>query len=232
LPAGQYVMIAVHDSGTGMRPDVIARAFEPFFTTKQQGRGTGLGLSQVYGFARQSGGTVRIESRVGQGTVVRVYLPRTEAQIEPRPADDHQRMLPAGQETILVVDDDDDVRELVVGMLQELCYRVLAANNGAAALEILDRGNAVDLLLLDVAMPGMNGVELARAARQRQPTQRILFASGYTDIDTFGADLRREDLIKKPYRMAELSARVQHALKSDRAESDRTVSNVVDFRGR
>jgi signal transduction histidine kinase len=211
----KYVVISVCDSGTGMSPEIAARAFEPFFTTKELGRGTGLGLSQVYGFAKQSGGTVQIESRPGQGTSVRIYLPRSNGRVRPVTVEDQQRHGVSGRATILVVDDDHDVRQLVVTMLQDLGYQVLAADCGRAALEMVNGHVAVDLLLVDVAMPGMNGLELVRIMRQRNVAAHVLFASGYADIDAFGPALQGEDLIRKPFRMAELSSRLRKVLSLD-----------------
>jgi CheY-like chemotaxis protein len=225
-----YVQIAVADSGTGIPADVLTRVFEPFFTTKPYGRGTGLGLSQVYGFAKQSGGTVRIDSVVGEGTRVRVYLPRTEAEAEESDAAGRQAAAVQGHAVVLVVDDDADVRELVVAMLQDLGYRVLAADGGGQGREILDGDAEIDLLLVDVAMPGISGVELARHARRRRPDLPVLFASGYADMDAFGTDLQSADLIKKPYRAADLAVRVQDALRRAEGRPSGLASNVVNLR--
>jgi signal transduction histidine kinase len=214
LAPRQYVMIVVRDSGTGMTPDILARAFDPFFTTKGPGKGTGLGLSQVYGVARQSGGSVRIESRPGLGTSVFIYLPRTDAAAKPFPVDAVRRADRSGQATILVVDDDDEVREPVILMLQELGYRVVAAESGARGLDALARTDTIDLLLVDVAMPGMNGVEFVRIARGLCPRAAVLFASGYADMGVFENDLRDEELIKKPYRMSELAERLGAVLEA------------------
>jgi signal transduction histidine kinase/ActR/RegA family two-component response regulator len=225
-----YVEIAVADSGIGMPADVLARVFEPFFTTKPYGRGTGLGLSQVYGFAKQSGGTVRIDSVVGEGTRVRVYLPRTEAAAQESDVIGQQAVVVQGHAVVLIVDDDADVRELVVAMLQDLGYRVLAADGGGPARAILDGDAEIDLLLVDVAMPGISGVELARHARLRRPDLPVLFASGYADMDAFGTDLQWEDLIKKPYRAADLAVRVQEALRRAEGGPQGLASNVVNLR--
>ncbi|QAY75167.1 response regulator [Sphingosinicella sp. BN140058] len=210
LPDGEYVAISVADTGTGMSPAVLARAFEPFFTTKEVGKGTGLGLAQLYGFAKQSGGTARIESREGHGTVVTIYLPRTREQTEaeaPRPL----AARPATRARILVVDDDDDVRLVAAAMVEELGYEVVAEACGDAALKRLDQQEFA-LLLTDVAMPGMNGVDLAARAAQIRPDLPILFASGYADIQTFGEELSDDRLLKKPYRIADVAARISAIL--------------------
>jgi signal transduction histidine kinase len=189
LSPGQYVAISVADTGLGMTPAVLARAFEPFFTTKEQGKGTGLGLAQLYGFAKQSGGTARIDSREGEGTTVTIYLPRTrEACAAPEVEALAPRRLQDAK--VLVVDDDDDVLLVAAAMVEELGYEVVAAANGEGALRALDEGEFA-LLLTDVAMPGMNGVELAAEVRRRRPALPIIFASGYADVQTFGADLLR-----------------------------------------
>ena len=206
LSPGEYVAIAVSDTGTGMTREVLAKAFEPFFTTKQPGQGTGLGLSQLYGFAKQSGGTVRIKSKVGDGTTVTIYLPRTDSQ--PDHHDSSATTLPqTGRRPVLVVDDDDAVREVCAAMLEDIGWRVVPASGGEDALAKLD-GCEFAALLTDVAMPGMSGVELAGRARMRCPDLPILFASGYADLDSFGAQLRNEIVLKKPYRLSELGDRL------------------------
>jgi signal transduction histidine kinase/ActR/RegA family two-component response regulator len=210
LTEGEYVEISVCDTGTGMAPEVLRHAFEPFFTTKALGRGTGLGLAQLYGFARQSGGTARIDTEEGKGTTVSIYLPRTRAMTEAVKAAVHE----SGGERrgrVLLVDDDAAVLEAATGLVAELGFEVTPVASGDEALEML-RAGPFDLLMTDVAMPGMNGVELARAAREAVPELPILFASGYADLQTFGADLGREILLKKPFRITELAARIQQVL--------------------
>src|SRR5262249_24416035 len=169
------VAILVSDTGTGMPPEVLARAFDPFFTTKPPGKGTGLGLSQVYGIVRQVGGDVTIESVPGQGTTIRLSLPRTSAGAQSVAGDVHEER-DRHSEKLLVVDDDPDVREIVTGVLSEIGYDVHQAADGDAALNILVTLNP-DLLIVDFAMPGMNGAEIAQAARVRNPALRILFIS-------------------------------------------------------
>jgi signal transduction histidine kinase/FixJ family two-component response regulator len=181
LVAGQYVQIAVSDTGTGMSKDILVRVFEPFFTTKVAGQGTGLGLSQVYGFVKQSSGHIQIDSEPGEGTTVKIYLPRLLGEI--RDDQTHEREAAAADvaQTILLVEDDHDVRAYVVEILRELHYRVLEAHDADSALGIVDRNDVqVDLLLTDVVLPGMNGRQLAEELKVRQPGIRVLFMSGYS----------------------------------------------------
>jgi PAS domain S-box-containing protein len=214
LLPGEYVELSVTDTGSGMPPDVAARAFDPFFTTKGPGKGTGLGLSQVYGIARQAGGSVRIETRPGAGTTVRMLLPRTAAL----PAAEEGGAAPRGgpdraSACVLVVDDDPDMRRVLVASLETLGYGVLEAEDGPSGLAVLDRG-APDLLLLDFAMPGMNGAEVARLVRQRRPELPIVFASGYADTAAIeGAAGPEARVLRKPFRMEELQAVLAEALR-------------------
>jgi PAS domain S-box-containing protein len=214
LPPGEYVMLALTDSGCGMSDEVIAQAFEPFFTTKPVGEGTGLGLSMAYGFVKQTGGDIRIESREGQGTTVRIFLPRskqTETQ-KPLPAID---AVTGGSETVLVVEDDLDVQESVAGMLTALGYHVLRANNGEEALRIVENGTAIDLLFTDVVMPGpVSSPELAERVKKILPDVAILFTSGYTrNALTHGGRLQEGvQLLSKPYRQEQLAQKVREVL--------------------
>jgi PAS domain S-box-containing protein len=214
LAPGSYVAIAVTDTGSGMTPEVRERAFEPFFTTKEQGKGTGLGLSQVYGFVRQSGGAVALRSAPGHGTTVTLYLPHAETAPAVEQVEGVELPTPLRHASILVVDDDDDVRDLVVAMLEELGYRVTAAADGRIALDLLTRNSPYDLLLADVVMPGLSGMDVVHAARERGLTPRVLFATGYADLGTYRPGLEGEDMIRKPYRMADLAARVDRALRA------------------
>ena len=211
---GQYVMIAVSDTGTGMAPDVVAQAFEPFFSTKPEGKGTGLGLSMVYGFAKQSGGHVKIYSEVGFGTTVKMYLPRsTEAEDALEPVD--LREPTGGTETILVAEDDEAVRDTVVELLGELGYRVLKAPDAASALAIVSSGIPIDLLFTDVVMPGpLRSPELARKAREALPNLAVLFTSGYTEnaIVHGGRLDPGVALLGKPYTRAALASKIRHVL--------------------
>jgi signal transduction histidine kinase/ActR/RegA family two-component response regulator len=212
LDDGDYICISVHDDGPGMEPDVLAHAFEPFFTTKAHGKGTGLGLAQLYGFAKQSGGSAKIESELGEGTAVAIYLPRTQ-KAPKEMSDGHSSGQRAGNARILVVDDDDDVRVVTAATVEELGYQVVAVGSAGDALRELE-GGEFDLLITDVAMPGVNGVELARRVRQSHERLPILFASGYADVQTFGHELSRETVLKKPFRVAEVARRIESALDS------------------
>jgi PAS domain S-box-containing protein len=211
---GQYVQIAVTDNGTGMTEEVMARAFEPFFTTKQPGHGTGLGLSQVYGYVKQSGGHVKIYSELGHGTTVRIYLPRALAKAVEPPPPATSAPTAYGKETILVVEDDSDVRAFICEALRELDYKVLEAGDAAAALELLQGEAAVDLLLSDVILPGPNGRELATTARQLRPDLKVLFMTGYSRNAVVHQG-RLEDgvqLIQKPVTQASLAAKIRDVL--------------------
>jgi PAS domain S-box-containing protein len=215
LVPGAYVMVAVSDTGCGMSPEVMARAFDPFFTTKEVGKGSGLGLSMVYGFAKQSRGHVRIHSEPGRGTTVRLYLPPAVTALgaaEPSPG---RGPVPGGPETILVVEDDPLVRQHVIGVLETLGYRVLGAANGAEAIERLHARPDIDLLFTDVVMPGgMNGRELADAAQALRPDLPVLFTSGYTEdaIVHHGRLDPDVHLLRKPYRRQELAAKLRQRL--------------------
>jgi CheY-like chemotaxis protein len=213
---GQYVAISVSDTGIGMSEAVSSRAFEPFFTTKPVGLGTGLGLSQVYGFVKQSGGHVKIYSELGQGTCVKIYLPRLAhaARIE---APDEQTSIPeaAAEETILVVEDDDDVRAYSVEILRELGYRVIEAHDGPSAMRLLERQFRVDLLFTDVVLPGgMTGAQVAAQARGIKPDLKVLFTTGYARnaIVHHGRLDRGVQLITKPFSMSDLATRVRDIL--------------------
>jgi signal transduction histidine kinase/CheY-like chemotaxis protein len=210
---GGYVEIAVSDTGVGMTPDVMARAFEPFFTTKPTGQGTGLGLSQVYGFVRQSGGFVRVESTPGNGTTVRIYLPRfgdtgvgSAVAGEARPLSDPQEATAA---TVLVVDDEELVRLTVVEALRDEGYRVLEAEDGPSGLRIAESPGRIDLLVTDVGLPGLNGRQLADAARERRPRLPILFITGYAGTALEDASLTSGmEVIRKPFTIDALVTRV------------------------
>ena len=178
--AGDYIAVSVTDTGSGMTPDVQRQALEPFFTTKAAGCGSGLGLSQVYGVASQSGGGVRIDSRVNRGTTVSVYLPRAETAPEPQ-ISDRPRAMPSGQGTVLLVEDEPAVRETVVGMLTTIGFTALVAEDGAAALRLMDGGYGFDLLLADLAMPGIDGMQVAEAVRARRPSLPVVLMTGYGD---------------------------------------------------
>ncbi|HEX3861141.1 MAG TPA: response regulator [Stellaceae bacterium] len=205
------ITVEVADTGSGMSPDVLARAFDPFFTTKPIGKGTGLGLSQVYGIARQSGGDVTLASEVGKGTTVTLRLPRATDSAVARHQVADSSIESANSERILVVDDDEDVREFIAGYLPELGYEVQAASHGDAALTILEKFTP-NLLIVDFAMPGMSGAELAVAVRQRYRRMRILFLSGFADAAALDAAVGTSPFLRKPFRPSELAAAVRAAL--------------------
>ena len=210
LEPGEYVCISVHDDGPGMPAEVLAHAFEPFFTTKSHGKGTGLGLAQLYGFAKQSGGAARIESKPGEGTDVAIYLPRTREELGEDERPKHER--PDGRRAkILVVDDDDDVRTVTASTVSELGYEVEAVSEAETALSKL-RAGRFDLLITDVAMPGINGVQLASQARMIDSSLPVLFSSGYADVQMFGEELSDEIVLRKPFRIAEVARRIQSVL--------------------
>ena len=216
--AGEYVGIFVSDTGTGMTDEVIAKAFDPFFTTKEVGRGTGLGLSQVYGFVMQSDGDIKINSMLGAGTTIKIYLPRYIAAMADEAPRQAPEPVPLGNgETILVTEDEPAVREFTADMLRELNYRVLDASNGAAALALLDNGGDVDVLLTDVGLPGgMNGRQLAEEAQRRRPRLKVLFTSGYASeaIVHHGRLDPGVQLLAKPFAFAELATKLQQMLAS------------------
>jgi PAS domain S-box-containing protein len=212
---GEYVAVSITDSGAGMPPEVLERAFEPFFTTKEVGRGTGLGLSMVYGFAKQSRGHVKIYSEIGHGTRVIVYLPRAAAVAQGSEVPQQVRTHPVGRETILVVEDSDPVRKVAVRILQGLGYQVREAADGPSALAILQQQDEIDLLFTDLIMPkGMSGQELLTQARALRPDLKALFTSGYSErfIKDRGATQEGVALLSKPYRSQNLAEAVRSAL--------------------
>jgi signal transduction histidine kinase/DNA-binding response OmpR family regulator len=214
VTTGQYVVLAVTDTGSGMTPEVIQQAFEPFFSTKPEGKGTGLGLSMVYGFVKQSGGHVKIYSEVGEGTTVKLYLPRS-FQSEDRITNDENAAAIGGSETILVAEDDEGVRATVVEMLTDLGYHVLKARDAQSALTVIESGAHIDLLFTDVVMPGtLKSPELARMTRERLPNIAVLFTSGYTENSiVHGGRLDPGlELLSKPYTREVLARKIRHVL--------------------
>jgi PAS domain S-box-containing protein len=216
---GQYVCICVTDTGTGMPQDVIGRAFDPFFTTKPIGQGTGLGLSMVYGFARQSEGHAKIYSEVGQGTTIKIYLPRyrgeTDAEIEAATLAEAPRA--ESGETVLVVEDEPVVRSLIIEVLEDLGYRTLEAADGPEGLKILQSRRHIDLLITDVGLPGLNGRQLADAARERRRDLKVLFITGYAENATLAAGFLEPgmQMITKPFAVDALAQRIRSIIREE-----------------
>jgi CheY-like chemotaxis protein len=215
VKAGEYILICVTDTGTGMPADVLERAFDPFFTTKPIGQGTGLGLSQVFGFVKQSGGHVRLYSEVGEGTTVKIYLPRymKDVRFDQEPV---RRLEPPPEIAgpILVVEDEDDVRAYSTECFRELGYSILEAHDGPSALRVLENHPEIELLFTDVGLPGMNGQEVARAARERRPQLKVLFTTGYARnaIVHQGRLDPGVELLTKPFTQAQLATSIRRAL--------------------
>ena len=214
MPPGQFVVICVSDTGTGMPEEVRARAFDPFFTTKPVGKGTGLGLSMIYGFAKQSGGQARIYSEVGQGTTVKIYLPRHVGSVEEDRSGDVERPLRRSDsgETVLVVDDEPTVRMLIGDTLAELGYRGIEAADAASALKVLESDVQIDLLITDIGLPGgMNGKDLADSARKSRPDLKILFITGYAEnaAITNGHLQPGMHVLSKPFPLEKLVSRIR-----------------------
>lgn len=218
LTPGAYLTITVSDTGAGMSPEVMARAFDPFFTTKPTGQGTGLGLSMIYGFVRQSGGQVTIESQLGRGTAIRLYLPRHDGDAEHETAEALAAAPATGEgETVLVIDDEPAVRMLVVEVLEDSGYQVLEAEDGPSGLAILQSGVRIDLLVSDVGLPGgMNGRQVADAARATRPGLRVLFVTGYAETAAVGAGSLETGMqvITKPFAIGDLASRVRDMLET------------------
>jgi CheY-like chemotaxis protein len=217
LAPGAYVAISVADTGTGMPPEILARAFDPFFTTKPLGMGTGLGLSMIYGFAQQSGGQAQLSSVLGEGTKALIYLPRCFGGVaEPgkqKASSDTGRA--ADGETVLVVDDEPLVRMLIVDVLEDLGYAAIEAVDGAAGLKVLQSDARIDLLISDVGLPGgMNGRQMADAARQFRPELKVLFITGYAESAVLGAgDLDHGmQVLTKPFAMDAISAKIRRII--------------------
>ncbi|WP_449469635.1 response regulator [Sphingobium chungangianum] len=215
ITPGRYIMVGVSDTGVGIDDDTLDKVFDPFFTTKPIGQGTGLGLSMVYGFAKQSNGLVRINSTVGEGTVVRIFLPIAEQQVETESVE-HAAIHHGDGQSVLLVEDDDSVRLLVRDVLEELGYKATEAADGQQAVRILESGRRFDLLISDVGLPGMNGRQLAEIARAHLPDLPILFVTGYAE----GAAVRggflsnNMQMITKPFQIEMLSARIREMLES------------------
>jgi CheY-like chemotaxis protein len=213
---GQYICICVTDTGIGMSADTIARAFEPFFTTKPIGQGTGLGLSMIYGFARQSDGYAKIYSEIGKGTTVKLYLPRHRGPTEEddlAPTITQAHAAEAG-ETVLVVEDEPVVRGLIVEILSDLGYQALEAADGPSGLDILQSRRKIDLLITDVGLPGLNGRQVADAARALRPNLKVLFMTGYAENAALASGFLEHGMamITKPFAMEALVSRIRGIL--------------------
>ena len=216
LAPGQYVAICISDTGAGMSPDIVAHAFEPFFTTKEAGQGTGLGLSQVYGFVKQSGGHIKIYSEVNQGTTVKLYFPRLVGEaVEPEPEDDELAAEGESGETILLVEDDSSLRTYLAELLRGLNYKVIVTTNAQGALTVLLQDEKrVDLLLTDIVMPGLNGRELGKRAQALRPGLHVLYMTGYSRNAVVHQGRLDEgvDLLQKPVGQAQLATRIRAML--------------------
>ncbi len=220
LPPGQYVTVCVSDNGHGIPPEVLSRVFDPFFTTKPAGKGTGLGLSMIYGFAKQSGGEVRIYSELGQGTTVKVFLPRHHGNAgnEAEPLQTIEAPKAEAGQTVLIVDDDSTMRMLVGDTLGELGYQAIEAGDAASALRVLESDARIDLLVTDFGLPGgVNGKQLADTARQRRPKLKVLFITGYAEnaAITNGRLESGEHVMSKPFPMGSLAARIKSLIGQD-----------------
>ena len=221
IPEGQYLALCVTDTGTGMAPDVIARAFEPFFTTKPIGEGTGLGLSMIYGFAQQSGGQVRIYSEVGEGTTICIYLPRHYGQVADDDPSTGADVLPRSEqgETVLVVDDEPTVRMLLTDILADLGYTAIEAADSAAGLKVLQSDVRIDLLVTDVGLPGgMNGRQMADAGRVKRPELKVLFITGYAENALLGNGHLAPGMavLTKPFAIDIMAARIRSMIEASR----------------
>jgi CheY-like chemotaxis protein len=219
LTDGSYVGVVVQDTGVGMPADVRAKAFDPFFTTKGTGRGTGLGLAQVYGIAKQAGGVARIESEPGVGTLIRLWLPRAVARREPSAGEREDQSFSLAGVSILLVDDDPGVRAYVTDVLELLGVLVRASPDGEEGLTAL-RAQQPDLMILDYAMPGLSGAEVAARARELAPDLRIIFASGYAESAALEKVMGRSTpLLRKPFNSAQLTAAIRAALVEEAQET-------------
>lgn len=213
LEPGDYIELAVRDTGVGMTTDVAARAFDPFFTTKEVGKGTGLGLSQVYGISRQAGGTVRIESRPASGTTVRIYLRKTAAVDEVPKIEELDAEQLGRSARVLIIDDDPDLRCVLTASLEALGCEVVEAADGQSGLILFDQVSP-DLIIIDFAMPGMNGAEVAKTVRERRPDVPIVFASGYAETEKIESAAGNAILLRKPFRLNELQAVLADVLRT------------------
>jgi CheY-like chemotaxis protein len=212
---GEFIALSVVDTGSGIPPALLSKIFEPFFTTKGAGKGTGLGLSQAYGFAQQAGGAISVDSAVGRGTTVTIYLPRSHAPVVDISALEAPAHSEGRGETVLVVEDNPDVKSVAISLLEQLNYRVISVDSGRAALDTIERGEPIDLVFSDVMLPGeVDGVQLATTLRERRPDLPVLLTSGYAEALTRS---HGHPLLRKPYRMAALAEAVRGVLTRKRA---------------
>jgi signal transduction histidine kinase/CheY-like chemotaxis protein len=217
VPAGQYVLLAVTDTGSGIPKEIVEKVFDPFFTTKPVGKGTGLGLSQVYGFVQQSGGLIKIYSEVGQGTSVKIYLPRFLGELTVQADEPPRQEILPGQERVLVVEDEPGVRRLSVEALREFGYQVIEADGAVSALRLLDGDTDIQLLFTDIVMPDMNGARLAEEARRRRPDLKVLYTTGYSRNAVIhnGVLDAGVHIIMKPYSLEALARKVREVLEAE-----------------
>ena len=215
IDAGDYAVVCVSDTGVGMSSDTIAKVFEPFFTTKPIGQGTGLGLSMIYGFAKQSRGHVRVDSTVGAGTTFRLYLPKSQGAIEARSVVPKPAAAIGSGETVLVVEDDSAVRLIISDVLRDLGYASIEAGDGQAALPMLTSNTPIDLLITDVGLPGLNGRQLAEIARQHRPGLKVLFVTGYAEHATGHVPFLAPgmEMVTKPFALDALALRIREMLR-------------------
>jgi PAS domain S-box-containing protein len=222
LMPGRYVMLAVTDNGCGMDADTQAHIFEPFYTTKEKGKGTGLGLATVYGIVKQSGGYVWVYSEIGRGTTFKIYLPSVEEEVAPREIRQAVASLPRGTETVLLVEDEEGVRELAKEYLESCGYKVLVAQNGQAAIDLVSKHSGpIDLIMTDIVMPGLSGSDLAKKVQSLRPDIRVVYMSGYTDQAIIHHGILSSDvlLLQKPFTMSTLAHKLREALSAKRIKS-------------
>ena len=222
LMPGRYVMLAVTDNGTGMDADTQAHIFEPFYTTKEKGKGTGLGLATVYGIVKQSGGYVWVYSEIGRGTTFKIYLPSVEEEVAPREIRKAVASLPRGTETVLLVEDEEGVRELAKEYLESCGYKVLVAQNGQAAIDLVSKHSGpIDLMMTDIVMPGLSGSDLAKKVQSLRPDIRVVYMSGYTDQAIIHHGILSSDvlLLQKPFTMSTLAHKLREALSTKQIKS-------------
>jgi two-component system cell cycle sensor histidine kinase/response regulator CckA len=222
---GEYTVLAVADTGLGMDESTKARIFDPFFTTKEPGKGTGLGLPVVYGIVKQSGGCIDVETQPGQGTTFKIYLPHARERIESAISFEHERSMPSGHETLLLVEDDDAVRALARHVLQRCGYTVREATNGRDAIQLVETyGGPLDLVVSDVVMPHIGGRELAERLTALRPGLRVLFLSGYADDEAVRHGVFQSDVafLQKPFTTARLAQKVRELLDARRKRTGPT----------